>query len=233
MGGCYSQEPNFNEYNSIFEILSKMEIENKKIAIYADKQIDEPNVALKCLSKTNSILQFLKNKPLYYIDDRLSKFKSLITNFYFHAYRNEIDEFNKTEEELQEFIFNMMDYFNGIRVTISDKEKKSLLNSNRTYSEPENDYGLSPRNNRMNTNENNIIDTYNTGYFKEKVENNDIIRLNTLEKEEFLLKNKNITANNFKSNKKLNLLYNNEGAEEEVKYCQKDGSNYLFTFESK
>ena len=233
MGGCYSQEPNFNEYNSIFEILSKMEIENKKIAIYADKQIDEPNVALKCLSKTNSILQFLKNKPLYYIDDRLSKFKSLITNFYFHAYRNEIDEFNKTEEELQEFIFNMMDYFNGIRVTISDKEKKSLLNSNRTYSEPENDYGLSPRNNRMNTNENNIIDTYNTGYFKEKVENNDIIRLNTLEKEEFLLKNKNITANNFKSNKNLNLLYNNEGAEEEVKYCQKDGSNYLFTFESK
>lgn len=127
MGACIDSFPNFNDQSSIFQILCKMEEENKKLKQIADKSIDDPNLSKKCLNKTESILNFLKNKPLYYVEERLGKFKLLLTNFYMYTYRYDIENYKRAEEELQEFILNMMDYYNGIRVTIAEKKN---LNSN-------------------------------------------------------------------------------------------------------
>ena len=250
MGGCYSQEPNFNEYTSIFEILSKMESENKKISIYAERNTEEPNLHLKCLTKTNSMLQFLKNKPLYYIEDRLIRFKSMITRFYTHAYRFEVEEFNKTEEELQDFIFNMMDYYNGIRVTVSDFEKKNYLvgNSSTSNSNPNNtgtnnvynynyNYNFNPGKYDISGNSNSQVKIPNTCSFKYKSGNSedinelisnkdkiddDKVRLNTLERDDYLSNtNKELVEVDDNSNKV------------EIEEVEVEDNNYIFTFENR
>ncbi len=125
MGNCIDSDPNFNDNSSLFHVLNKIEEENKKMKLYAEKSYEVPNLAKKCVYKTEHILNFVKNKPLYYIEERLSKFKEILTRFYTYSYRYEIDNYNKAEEDLQEFILNMMDYYNGIRISVVEKKNNT------------------------------------------------------------------------------------------------------------
>lgn len=125
MGSCLETDPNFNDSNSVFKVLSKIEEENNKLRFHADKNIDNPNLAKKCIQKTEMILKFLKNKPLYYLDERLSKFKLILNRFYLFTIRYDLDNYLKAEEELQEFIFNMMDFYNGIRNSVVNQRNSN------------------------------------------------------------------------------------------------------------
>lgn len=127
-GACYEVEPNFNSLTSVYQVLAQIEQENtklEKMQVIKDKE-DEPKTLIqKCINKTNSILKFVKNKPLNYMDERLSKFTQILTKFYSCTIRNEPEKFSEVEEELQDFIFNMMDYYNGIRISVAPNISKS------------------------------------------------------------------------------------------------------------
>lgn len=125
MGNCFEGEPNFNHMKSVFQVLNAIENENNKLTSIASKTYTEPNLAKKCITKTETILKFVKNKPLYYLEERLSKFTEILTRFYAYTYRHEVDKYMKAEEDLQEFIFNMMDFYNGIRFSVVDKVEKT------------------------------------------------------------------------------------------------------------
>lgn len=128
VSSCFESEPNFTCITSVFHVLSCLEIENTKLKVIADKCKENPNLAKNCLEKTNTILNFLKNKPLYYVEERLPKFTDILTRYYTATYRNDIETYNQVKEELQEFILHMMDFYNGIRVSIIDHKSNTLSN---------------------------------------------------------------------------------------------------------
>lgn len=123
VGSCFESEPNFTSIKSVFQVLSCLETENIKLKEIADKCKETPNLAKNCLEKSTTIINFLKNKPLYYVDERLSRFTDILTRFYVAAYRYDIDTYNQVKEELQEFILHMMDFYNGIRTSIIDNNR--------------------------------------------------------------------------------------------------------------
>lgn len=115
--GCGSSI-DFRNHRSVFKLLNAIEEENEKVKFEAERfSLDEQSVNLydKCYRKTNSILVFVKNKPLVFIEENQSKFCEILNRYYSAMYSlNEI-EFFKAEEDLEDFVLKMMDYFNGIR----------------------------------------------------------------------------------------------------------------------
>lgn len=127
--GCDNSTLDFREYTSVFQVLNKIEIESKRfqeLKLTMLKDSDEYRLYDSFCSKTSSILRFLKNKPLMYVEERLSTFKELINRYHYSIVTVNISEFESSQSELEEFIFRMMDYYNGIRISIPPKEKSSF-----------------------------------------------------------------------------------------------------------
>lgn len=127
--GCNNSTLDFREYTSVFQVLNKIELEAKRfqeLKHNMHKDSDEFRLCDSFCSKTNSILRFLKNKPLMYIEERLSIFKELINRYHYSIVTVNVSEFESSQTELEEFIFRMMDYYNGIRISIPPKEKSSF-----------------------------------------------------------------------------------------------------------
>lgn len=122
---CNSNPINFKEYKSIFKLLNSMENE---IAYFnnqrknTDNQSEEYRLYSNYISKVTSILNFLKYKPLLYIVERFDSFKDIVNRFYYSVYTTNIAEYDKAKNDLEEFIFRMNDYNNGIRYSISPVE---------------------------------------------------------------------------------------------------------------
>lgn len=122
---CNSSPINFKEYNSIFRLLNSMEaeityFENQRKN--SEKQSEEYRLYSNYISKVTSILNFLKNKPLIYIVERFESFKDIVNRFYYSVYTTNLSEYNKAKNELEEFIFRMNDFNNGIRFSVSPVE---------------------------------------------------------------------------------------------------------------
>lgn len=119
--GCNNSNTNFLELNTIFEVLHQLEIETSKFQLLkfqTDKESKEYELYDNFVNKIKTILRFIKNKPLIYLEERFEKFKIIINKYYYSVLSVNVTEYESANTELEDFIFKMMDYFNGIRESI-------------------------------------------------------------------------------------------------------------------
>jgi hypothetical protein len=56
-----------------------------------------------------------------YVEERLTTFRDIINRYYYSVITVNVIEFESSQIELEEFVFKMMDYYNGIRISVPPK----------------------------------------------------------------------------------------------------------------
>jgi len=116
--GCGNSQTNFRDCTTVFETFNLLEKSLQQIKSYkeeSDVNSNDYKLYNQYTNKIESTINFVKDKPLAYIDDRLNIFRDIINRYYHSCISSNTEEFEKSQSELEDFILKMMDYYKGIR----------------------------------------------------------------------------------------------------------------------
>ena len=118
--GCGSSSLDFNTCKTVYEVLFQIECQIKKfkeIMTTLDSNSNEFKYYKKFVLKCSVILDSIKGRPLLYLEERLHKFKEIINEYYYSVINLNEEDYKKSSQELESFVYNMNDYLDGYRET--------------------------------------------------------------------------------------------------------------------